>query len=287
MADPTIDNKPVENPDTLEGLQNILKSEPLKKLHDGNPNFTEQELGALLDIDRPAENTLDAIDGTCHDLRKTGLTFNQFETLAKEYHARFPKGEKRVSNSIWGKAPVDGKSWAFEPDRPRLNLLGEAPSPQGRSNGLWKPDELLNPQVVQLIGTNSQLEKGDFRISYDSEYKVLRVNNISSWDLAFNIWLDDQGNIKGISRDDVSDRGLFTQTVLDLERDGIFLPGTAPKLGISAPDIESATKSRELFLQLGQINNSNIASLPASSAWPIPMVSSASNPSMPFLADSL
>lgn len=271
MAVPTIDNKPVANPDAVDGLNNISKSEKFKKLHEGNSNFTEQELGDILDTSSPEKNSIDLEDVDSPSFKGI-LTETQFVALAKEYHARFPNGKKIVRPTIWGNPDGISRLLTNHSQSVGMSFLSDdfgksVPEPQGRATGLWRPNELLSPEVANLIGTKGGIKKGDFKLSYDEQYKVLRVNNISSWDLVFNIWIDDQGNIKEISRDDVSDRGLFTQTVLQLEQNGIFLPGTAAKIGIGSADIENATKSQQLFGQLGTINNSDLASLPSSDEY--------------------
>ncbi|GEM_PF-5100181 len=97
---PTINKRPITDPLVIEGLAAIQKSPVLRKLHNADSDFTEKELGKILDRFTPGENLINLDDAVKHFADETGISPDQFVSLAKEYQAKFPNGSKRVL-SFW------------------------------------------------------------------------------------------------------------------------------------------------------------------------------------------
>ncbi|MBI2335459.1 MAG: hypothetical protein HYU97_01695 [Deltaproteobacteria bacterium] len=255
----TIDNKPIDNLVAEKGLNALLESDPLKKLHDGNSNVTEEELGSLLDVVNSGQNEINE-DDRADILSKVNISPDQFIELVKEYQNRFPQGTKKIGSSLF--PAVYSDAMAISTFLRNENV--GSPPPQNSVNGVWTLEDLFSPDILNAIRNKKEIVKGGFRVHHDAQYQVLRINNAHGWDLVFNIWLDGEGKVSRVSRDDSSDRGKFTQAIIDIESDKIFLPGTAQRFGINPEDISKAAESKKLGAELTQINTSDLNSLPSS-----------------------
>lgn len=105
MAGPTIissggEKIEITNSDAIRGLNKIVDEGWFPGLHDGNKDFTEAELQAILNLDagEGSKTTIDEKDQAIHHNIKA-LTAKEFYALAQEFRKNFPDSSTQVSLS--------------------------------------------------------------------------------------------------------------------------------------------------------------------------------------------
>lgn len=240
MAPLTIGKKQVDDAALIEALEMVQESQSLKPLHDGDDNFTEQELGAVLDCAEPERRQIDAKDADCHASRQTGLTPDQLVLLAKAYRSHFPNGEKYVSSGIWRYAQI-------KPSAPPMNLEDYLARMESeitpRRNVFLRTLRLLHglgvelkPQpIIPVIAendidwecTNEKSGRGDYScLTHNDLRDALRDAAVKD-----RFFLPDNANISFLDKWDVGDltpdKFLEAQAVPLLEAGHTFLkPGS-------------------------------------------------------------
>lgn len=115
----TISGKPVDDAKVSAVLEAVIQDEWFDKLHNGDLDFTEEELAAILDIS--GDSSIDENDLEIHD-RDYAITLSQFEILAREYVTRFPLRASWV-NARWN--PF--RTLTFEETQKVQQVFGETP----------------------------------------------------------------------------------------------------------------------------------------------------------------
>lgn len=99
MADYTIGNQRVTNPDAIRALEKLGVSP------DGDNDFSEAELGQLLDAHHPSLNHIDENDRYLLAERASALTESEFTALVREYREHFPRGAKTIDVRLFESRP--------------------------------------------------------------------------------------------------------------------------------------------------------------------------------------
>lgn len=180
MGKLSIENRQVEDPDLVALLERVGANKRLAYLHDGNSDFTSDELGKILDVFDTGREKIDPADFRQHQIDHTGLTESDFLALADEYQSRFSGDTKKVVGffadsqnilSVDAGGPLELKGI----NRFRLNRLmaeqGYKMNPSGlkslsqsefigylikkfRSKGVSRAEELSDILAEELRGEN-------------------------------------------------------------------------------------------------------------------------------------
>ena len=102
VADYTIGNQRVTDPEVLRALEKLGESA------DGDTDFSETELGQLLDVHDPTSRHIDEQDRRLHGEQADPLTESEFSALAREYRQHFPQGNRTIDTRLFQEAPVMG-----------------------------------------------------------------------------------------------------------------------------------------------------------------------------------